>query len=508
MFLGIYIFGFSLTILALVAWFYFQSKQGWTAVLKNFVLLGLVLYGLGVLLVPGTVDIKLGSVSQDLLVIAVAGLIFFFLVRKSAAFIIGLMILIIGVGWYYKHKLQYGFADRTIPLAEKELLVELSEGTDPDVLKNLLLDADLSGFSFERAFSPESPEQTELDDYYLVDIPEKQHYLLPGIKKKLYNSGVVDWVEDNEVILVDPVETAKTPNINKKFGVNDPGLEHLWGFEAMVVDQLYSYLRTKKVKPTKKALIAILDTGVDAEHEDIKANYKSIEKKYDNDPRGHGTHCAGIAASVTNNGKGVASFSPGSGFVQVSSIKVLSSMGSGTQKMIIDGILKAADKGADVISMSLGGRSSQSKQRAYNKAIAYANKKGAIVVAAAGNSSKDAKDYAPVNSKGIIGVSAIDNEINRAFFSNSVQNIKMGVAAPGVNIYSTVPGSKYESYNGTSMATPYVAGLIGLMKSLKPDLTTQEAYKILNETGKNTQKTKETGKLIQPHDAVRALLSR
>ncbi|MBK8705642.1 MAG: S8 family serine peptidase [Saprospiraceae bacterium] len=100
----------------------------------------------------------------------------------------------------------------------------------------------------------------------------------------------------------------------------------------------------------------------------------------------------------------------------------------------------------------------------------------------------------------------MDSELNRAVFSNYVNNIDMGLAAPGVNIYSTIPGSKYEAYNGTSMATPYVAGLVGLMKSLKPSLTTKEAYRILRDTGKNTRNTKETGKLIQPGAAVNALI--
>jgi thermitase len=83
----------------------------------------------------------------------------------------------------------------------------------------------------------------------------------------------------------------------------------------------------------------------------------------------------------------------------------------------------------------------------------------------------------------------------------------MGVAAPGVVIYSTIPGNQYASYSGTSMATPYVAGLLGLLKSLKPELTTEEAYKILNETGMDTRNTGTTGKFIQPYQAVKKMLN-
>ncbi|NRA49893.1 MAG: S8 family serine peptidase, partial [Phaeodactylibacter sp.] len=179
----------------------------------------------------------------------------------------------------------------------------------------------------------------------------------------------------------------------------------------------------------------------------------------------------------------------------------------GTQKSIINGMIKAADAGADVISMSLGGLSNQSKERAYRKAVEYANEKGAIVVAAAGNANRNAKNYVPAAVDGVISVSAIDADLRKAVFSNYVTDLKRGVAAPGVGIYSTIPGDRYDTYNGTSMATPYVAGLLGLMKSYRPGLTTDQAYNILQKTGKGTQQTKQTGKLIQPAKALKQLLS-
>jgi thermitase len=272
----------------------------------------------------------------------------------------------------------------------------------------------------------------------------------------------------------------------------------------MKVANLFEILKT--AKPKKEALIAILDTGVDAAHEDLAANFSSTQAKYDTDKAGHGTHCAGIAAAVSNNGKGVASFSQTNDYVQVTSIKVLGDGGFGTQQMIINGILEAADRKADVISLSLGGPSSQARQRAYEKAVKYANDKGAIIVVAAGNSNRSAREFTPANVPGVIAVSAVDTLLNRASFSNFVQGMDMALAAPGVKIYSTFPGGQYQALNGTSMATPYVAGILGLLKSLKPDLTTKEAYRILNETGLETGSKAETGKLIQPADAVKRVL--
>jgi thermitase len=265
-------------------------------------------------------------------------------------------------------------------------------------------------------------------------------------------------------------------------------------------------LTSRDIPLRKRALVAILDTGVDAQHEDLKGNFRSISKKYDDDPRGHGTHCAGIAGAVTNNGVGVASLARTTEYFDITSVKVLRAQGSGTQKDIISGIIEAVDAGADVISMSLGGFSTQARQRAYNQAVRYATDKGCIVVAAAGNSNRDAAGYTPVNARGVIGVSAIDQDLQRAQFSNRVGRLDMAVAAPGVGIYSTKPDNNYNSHNGTSMATPFVSGLLGLMKSIRPDLTAKEAYQILESTGITTRNTQETGKLIQPADAVASLL--
>lgn len=158
------------------------------------------------------------------------------------------------------------------------------------------------------------------------------------------------------------------------------------------------------------------------------------------------------------------------------------------------------------MSISLGGLSNDLAQEAFTEAVSYANKQGTIVVVAAGNSDSNAIDYAPANTPGVITVSAIDTLMRRASFSNTVQDLEMGIAAPGVNILSTYPKDKYQFLTGTSMATPYVAGLVGVMKSIKPDLTTQEVYQILNNTSLELESKRESGKLIQPGKAISQLI--
>ena len=283
--------------------------------------------------------------------------------------------------------------------------------------------------------------------------------------QRLHNNEQIDWIEQNQRVDVpDLISTPNQEEVHSKH-FNDPLAGGQWHVAAFDLSGMHNKLLKKEGKQKKKATIAILDTGIDSKHEDLASVYKSSgDKKNDSDQKGHGTHCAGIAAAVSNNKTGIASIIPKEAKVEVMSIQVLNNFGFGTQQTIINGILKAADLGADVISLSLGGMTSESKERAYKKAVDYANKKGAIVVVAAGNSSKNAINYSPANTKGVIAVTAIDENMNLASFANTVEDLKMGIAAPGVNILSTFPGNQYKQFNGTSMATPFVAGMLALLK--------------------------------------------
>ncbi|MEM7106484.1 MAG: S8 family serine peptidase [Bacteroidota bacterium] len=513
----IYPISFGICLLSLILWFFFQGNKSLSRKLSASFLGAFFIYLFALAFSPAALAPKLLILFRDLMVLGITTQFFNAFKNNKILFtgMVAALLVIFKVGYFnymqesYKQSTvwpsEFVQNNQAIGLDEDgELLIEVSENSQITALSGILDKYDLS---YEPAFANmASPELTELDDYYVVNIPNKHINKIDQIIEALNQSGFIDAVEDNEVIKVDPITAEKSEKNKKTYGINDPGIENLWAFDKMNQDQLYNLIRNENVKPTKKAVIAILDTGVDSRHEDIKANYKSISQKHDDDPHSHGTHCAGIAASVSNNKKGIASFSPDNGFVHVTSVKVLNKYGMGTQRTIINGILKAADNGASVISMSLGGPSDDRKQRAYFKAVNYANTKGAIVVVAAGNESRNAIDRSPANVEGVITVSAVDQNLDKASFSNEVHDLKMGIAAPGVNIYSTVPGNKYAFYNGTSMACPQVAGLVGILKSINPDLETKEAYDILNATGIDTKAGNKTGQFIQPAAAVQAIL--
>jgi thermitase len=241
---------------------------------------------------------------------------------------------------------------------------------------------------------------------------------------------------------------------------NDPGFSSQWGMTKVQAPQAWDV--TTGLSTIK---IAILDTGVDQNHEDLGSKIV-LNKNFTtsgtvDDLYGHGTHVAGIAAAATNNGLGVA----GLGYnCAIMNGKVLDDRGSGYYSWIVSGITWAADNGAKVISMSLGGNSGSSTLQ---NAVNYAWGKGVVIVAAAGNAG-NANPVYPAYYSNCIAVAATDQ--NDAKPSWSSYGSWVDVAAPGANIYSTLPnhantigGPNYGSLSGTSMATPHVAGLAGLV---------------------------------------------
>jgi subtilisin len=210
------------------------------------------------------------------------------------------------------------------------------------------------------------------------------------------------------------------------------------------------------------AVIAICDTGIDVDHPDLKNRVVTDgNKDFTGSPSGfkdghsHGTHCAGIAAA-SSDGNGIIGVAPAA---RVMAVKVLSDTGSGRSSWIANGIRHAADKGADIISLSLGGPGQDPTTRA---AIQYAISKGCWVVVAAGNDGREVGNY-PGHFPESCAVAATDKEDKRATFSTI--HAENDIAAPGVSIMSTLPDGRYGTMSGTSMATPAVAGCLAIVRA-------------------------------------------
>ncbi|MBI2410378.1 MAG: S8 family serine peptidase [Candidatus Kerfeldbacteria bacterium] len=252
-------------------------------------------------------------------------------------------------------------------------------------------------------------------------------------------------------------------------------------------------------------IVAVVDSGVDYAHEDLNANrwinigetaddgidndsngyvddvygYDFIGSLYtsvapDSEPQdefGHGTHVAGIIAAEDNS-IGVRGVAPSAA---VMAVKVLDSEGYGYDSNIADGIRYAVDNGADIINLSLG---SSLASNTLKEAVDYAVAAGVLVVAAAGNENSFTLPSYPANYAGVVSVGALTEDGEKAYFSNWG---KVDIMAPGDDILSTTPGDTYTSYSGTSMASPFVAGVAALVAQTHA-LTTAAAIRQVLET--------------------------
>ena len=237
--------------------------------------------------------------------------------------------------------------------------------------------------------------------------------------------------------------------------------------------------------------VAVIDSGVRPTHEDLAGprllpgfDFVNNDATPD-DTCGHGTHTIGTVGATSNNNLGVAGMSQATLLPMKALQKATGLFGgggcSGSYAVIAQAIMKSADQGAKVISMSIGGGASATLLNAVN----YAYNKGAILVAAAGNDGgTNSIDY-PGAYPNVIAVAALDSTKNRASYSDG--GSQLDIAAPGTNVISTFNGgtSSYASMSGTSMATPHVAGAIALALSCAPNATQADVTNALYATAED-----------------------
>jgi subtilisin family serine protease len=207
--------------------------------------------------------------------------------------------------------------------------------------------------------------------------------------------------------------------------------------------------------------IAVIDTGCDLEHEDLKDNiiegHNFVNKQEPPiDRNGHGSHIAGTIAAK-NNGKGIAGVAPNA---QIMPVKALNDDGSGELLNIVNAIIWSVDNGADFITMSLG---SPTPNKKLENALKYAHSKGVICFCAAGNSGSNYDIMYPAKYDNAISIGAIDKNFNRTDFTCSGESLDF--LAPGLDIMSCIPGNRYALMSGTSMSNPFAVACAALLCS-------------------------------------------
>src|SRR3989475_8142248 len=246
----------------------------------------------------------------------------------------------------------------------------------------------------------------------------------------------------------------------------DPLYPNQWSLPKIGWDQVFG-----AVTPTGSAIVAILDTGVDAHHPDLAGNVipgtSTLDIRSDGttDPSGHGTWVAGIAAAQTNTTpvEGIAGVAYAR--VRIMPVTVLDVNGLGQDSDVIAGVIWAADHGADVIVMAF---SNPGFSHNLQDALDYAWSKHVVLVAATGNDGVSTRTF-PAGDRGVMGVSATDPNDSLALFSNSGQSVF--IAAPGTDIQTTTIGDAYTVISGTSASAAIVAGAAAFMRAVDPTLT-------------------------------------
>lgn len=330
----------------------------------------------------------------------------------------------------------------------------------------------------------------------------------------------VDSYDIAQELMKNPEVEYAVPVFNRyttDFTPNDPELSKQWHIDA----------NTKKAwditKGSTEVIIAIVDSGIDWQHPDLLPNIyinpneiagngidddkngyiddvngwdfignltflQAINRQWqpDNDPKpvytsnDHGTHVSGCASAATNNGVGVASY----GFnTKLMPIKCGSdNWNSGGTRGIFrgfEGIVYAAENGANIINCSWGGSGyNPAEQEIVNSIV----ESGVLIVASAGNDSEniDEVSFYPTGYNNILSVGSIQSNSRRSSFTN--YGIRTDIYAPGTNIYATLPANRYGNMSGTSMAGPVAAGLAGLVKALHPNWTPHQIMAQLRST--------------------------
>lgn len=390
---------------------------------------------------------------------------------------------------------------------------------------NVLLEkkAENTANEFQMEFKKLYPEK-EYQFVYYDSLTYRLQLMVPEDKRQYLIDNLNSQLPKFEFLLFDEsiFQTSYIPN--------DLGLKsHDWYLRAIKAYEAWNITQGED-----SIIVAVVDNGFDANHPEIASKiilpFNVPERSTRLFPPagsscpGHGTHVAATAVGVMNNSQGVCGIAPKCKLIPV---QVATNDGVMTLTSILDGILYAIYKGAKVVNVSLGVGVNEmvqhmhpadqlqlilthrlNEERVWDEVFKIANNKNCTLVLAAGNENVLSGFDAMKRSRQSIIVSAVDKNFRKADFSNygnysDIPYCYSTISAPGVDIYNAFPNNSYESIQGTSMASPIVAGAVALMKSIKSDLTTSEIIDILQSTGINCPDA--IGSIIQLDAALKAV---
>ena len=405
------------------------------------------------------------------------------------------------------------------PLDENPLIIPGNPNIIGNRLNILMENEDKSILDLAKAFKAKYPDEKYKVVYYDDVVKRMQIEVPEGEREQLKRDIPPAFAPEYELFVFDEAlfEGVYTPD--------DPALadgDNSWHLNAIKAQQAWDITRG-----SEKVTVAIVDNGFNLKHPELankvigpynvwKHSNEIFPQKID-----HGTHVAGIALAIADNGKGISGIAPGCKFMPV---QVADGKGMMTTTSILDGILYSLYQGADVVNVSLGSQFSdlsqfpeneqkewirshfKEEERLWRRVMRIAANHNSTIVLAAGNDNVLAGIEALQRPELFITVSAVDKNnrnFGKAEFSNYGQYST--VSAPGVGIYSSVGENGYEKMDGTSMAAPIVAGAVALMKSINDTITTKQIICILKGTGVETQGN--IGKLIQLDKALQKVKS-
>jgi subtilisin family serine protease len=332
--------------------------------------------------------------------------------------------------------------------------------------------------------------------------------------RNLFHYAQLDY-KSNPSVLPQARQFYRSPILGREWSrAADPMLSRVWAFKD--ADQngisVVKAYKSSTNRPKKEIIVAVVDTGVDYTHEDLKANMWVNKKEIpgngidddqngyiddvygidtlDRDAQGratgdpkdshyHGTHVAGTIGSVWNNGKGIAGVASN---VKIMAIRTVPNRGDETDVDVAESFIYAAKHGAKIINCSFGKRVNEGGKLIPDTLKYIREKYGVLVIAAAGNSSQNIDNRltypASFEASNLFVIASTTSRGRLSGFSN-YGKLNVDLASPGSGVLSTVPGNRYSSLSGTSMASPNAAGVAAEVLSRAPQLNPEQLKAVL-----------------------------